>query len=166
MNDSSAPVIPTPAPKAWSGHLLYFFFVCLIQLVLAGTALATPFTLANPIEVEGVFPFGTRVMATLLPDYTTSGDHVCLDPASSCLDPDVFIFRVRTSALDTLVNIGFSYAINEPMFEFCARPRPWLLHSIEGEIRWEARTPDGIARLPTCANAWLMSVRARSRVIL
>jgi hypothetical protein len=83
-------------------------------MILARTAVATSFTIANSIEIDLVFTIPGEpdvvARANILPDTTILGDLVCLDPPSSCTDVETFVFRVSVAPESTehLSNIAFS----------------------------------------------------------
>ncbi len=100
--------------RTWPAALMAVIVWLVGGVFLASTAGATPFTLANPIEIDIIFPIPGEpdlvARATILPDTTILGDLVCLDPPSSCTDVEAFVFRVSVAPESTVLleNIGFS----------------------------------------------------------
>jgi hypothetical protein len=100
--------------RTWPAALMAAIVWLVGGIVLAGTAAAAPFTIANPIEIDLIFTSpglpDVVARATILPDTTILGDLVCLDPPSSCTDVETFVFRVSVAPESTeyLQNIAFS----------------------------------------------------------
>jgi hypothetical protein len=92
--------------RSWSAALRTAIVWLATGTLSAGTAVATNFTLENPIEISVGPPFEGR--ATILPDDTTSGDLVCLDPSSACLDVEVLAFRVSVEPGVDFQTVGVS----------------------------------------------------------